>query len=353
MTMSALSFPDSSLGYEQLFCQLVDQTHVGMLVIGSRRRVLVVNAAARSMLAFEGDVPCLLAAVVRDIEVEFAVGDALHDRKSVRYETYAPHPDRLLQYEVNPIVAATGEPVLAIVSIQDVTRLRHLETVRRDFVANVSHELRTPITSINLLVETLQNGAMDDREAADHFLQRIEVETLSMMRLVEELLELSRLESGRLALQLDVMHARDVLHRVAERLAVAALDKGIELHVDVQEPLPAVLADAERMEQVLMNLVHNAIKFTPENGTVTLRASRHGRGVQIDVIDTGVGMDPGEAARVFERFYKVDKGRNRAAGIGLGLAVARHIIELHGSRLHVVSAPGRGSRFSFDIPIAG
>lgn len=335
-----------------LFEQYAELADRGLMVVDRQRNVQRINTVAREMLAYQGEVPAPAVSVFRDIEVDFAVGDAFHDRRPVTCEAYAPHPDRLLKFRMIPIIGQTTEPLAVVTAIDDVTRLRHLETVRRDFVANVSHELRTPITSINLLVQTLQNGALEDREAASHFLQRIEVETHSMGRLVEELLELSRLESGRLALALTDVDAKEVLEGVMNRLMPAARDKSLEIHLDVQEGLPHVQADPERLEQILMNLMHNAIKFTPPGGQVTLRAGRTGRGVQVEVVDTGIGMDTVEAARVFERFYKIDKGRNRAEGMGLGLAIARHLVELHGGRLHVVSEPGRGSRFSFALPRA-
>jgi two-component system phosphate regulon sensor histidine kinase PhoR len=193
---------------------------------------------------------------------------------------------------------------------------------------------------------------MEDVEAAEHFLERIQVETRSMTRLVEELLELSRLESGRLSLQIDRACSRRLLDDIINRLAPAASEKNVALELDTQEPLPDLMIDLKRIEQVLINLVHNAIKFTPAGGTVTLRARRQGRGIQIEVIDTGVGIAAAEAGRIFERFYKVDKGRNRASGSGLGLAIARHLLELHNSRLDVVSEVGRGSRFTFALPLA-
>jgi two-component system phosphate regulon sensor histidine kinase PhoR len=240
-----------------------------------------------------------------------------------------------------------------VVSVEDATRLRHLETVRKDFVANVSHELRTPIASINLLVETLQRGAMNDPDAAMHFLHRIQVETQAMAQLVEELLELSRLETGALSLDIEGFSVSDLLTEVRDRLMPAAGEKGVAMHLDVQHSLPPVAADAKRIEQVVMNLLHNAIKFTPADGSVMVRARRQGRGVQVDVTDTGVGMASADAERIFERFYKVDKGRSREGGAGLGLAIARHLLELHGSQLQVVSEVGRGSRFSFALPLAG
>lgn len=342
-----------NLDYAAIFDQYADVDARGLLIIGVRRRVLAMNAAAREMLAFSGPLPEPLPGVVRDVNVGFAVGEAFHDRQPVWHESYAPDPDRLLRFHLIPILAATGEPVVVIATVEDVTRLRHLETVRRDFVANVSHELRTPIASINLLVETLQNGAVADPEAAQHFLHRIQVETHAMARLVEELLELSRLESGSLSLQVAEADVRELLESVVSRLAPAAQEKEIAIRLDIQDVLPPVLVDLKRMEQVLMNLLHNAIKFTPTSGAVTLRAMRQGPGVQVEIVDTGVGMDPAEAERVFERFYKVDKGRSRAEGAGLGLAIARHLLELHGSRLRVVSDVGRGSRFFFTLPIAG
>lgn len=352
LRMSAAEDSDSqSVDCTALFEQYAASDHRGLIVIGTGRRVIAINPAACEMLGYTGPVPRGMSEVVRDVNAVFAVGEALHDRQEVWHESYVPNPDRLLRFHFIPIMAATGEPVLVVASIEDITRLRHLETVRRDFVANVSHELRTPIASINLLVETLQNGAIADADAAQHFLHRIEVETQAMARLVEELLELSRLESGALSLNVESVCLRDVLENVANRLAPTAQHKGVEVRLDIQDGSARVTADPKRLEQVLMNLMHNAVKFTPAGGQVTVRAVRQGRGVQFDVADTGVGMDPVEAGRVFERFYKVDKGRNRADGAGLGLAIARHLLELHGSQLHVVSEVGRGSRFSFALPV--
>jgi two-component system phosphate regulon sensor histidine kinase PhoR len=324
----------------------------GRMVVAPGRRVVFLNDAGRQLLNYRGRLPNALAEVVRNLDLTFAVGDVFHDRKPVDYEGYLPHPDRLLCWHLFPVFAATGEPAAVIGTVEDVTELRHLETVRRDFVANVSHELRTPLTSMGLLVETLQNGAMHDPQAASHFLQRMEVEIVSMTRLVEELLELSKIESGRVTLRLRTTAVRPVVEHTVSRLAPAAREKNLQVTVDCPDDLPEVEADPDRLEQVLMNLTHNAIKFTPEGGHVTLRARRQARGVLIEVIDTGVGMDASEASRVFERFYKVDRGRSRGGGTGLGLAVSRHLLELHGSHLQVVSEPGRGSRFYFSLAAA-
>ncbi len=340
------------LDVSTMFDQFADHDDRGLLLISRRRYVLAINPAARELLRFVDAVPCPISDVVHDLDFEFAVGDAIHDVEPQRHEMYVPDPDRLLTFHIIPVESATGECQIVMVSIEDATRLRHLETVRRDFVANVSHELRTPIASINLLVETLQRGALHDPEAGTHFLHRIQVETQAMARLVEELLELSRLETGTISLNMEDFSVVDLLTEVRQRLTPAGDDKGIAVELDVQEGLSPARADVKRIEQVVMNLLHNAIKFTEPGGRVTLRARRQGRGVQIDVVDTGVGMNPAEAQRIFERFYKVDKGRSRVGGAGLGLAIARHLLELHGSGLQVVSEVGRGSRFTFALPLA-
>jgi two-component system phosphate regulon sensor histidine kinase PhoR len=333
-----------------LLTHALDASDQGFMVIAPGRRVVYLNDAARRLLDYDGPLPEALTSVMPDLDLSFAVGDVFHDRHPVVYEGYAPHPDRLLHCNFVPALTPAGEPAAVVGAIEDVTRLRHLETVRRDFVANVSHELRTPLSSMSLLLETLQRGAVDDPEAANHFLSRMEVEVVAMTRLVEELLELSKIESGRLALNPQSTPVRPALERVLARLAPASREKELRVEIDSPEIVPDVTADPERLEQVLMNLTHNAIKFTPQGGQVMLRAWRQGRGVMFEVSDTGVGMDPAEAGRVFERFYKIDRGRSRGGGTGLGLAVARHLLELHGSRLQVVSEPGRGSRFFFSLP---
>lgn len=325
----------------------------GMLLVDRERIVLAISARARELLGHTSRIPASAREVMRHVGLDSALEEAFHDRHPVHGEVYFPDPDRLLAFYVVPILRRTGVPVphLVAVTVEDITRLRHLETVRRDFVANVSHELRTPIASIALMTETLQSGAMMDREAATRFLHRIEVEVQSMRLLVDELLELSRLESGRLTLDLAPVDVGSMLGAVGSRLAPATGAKSVVLRLDVPRDLPLVTADARRLEQVLINLVDNAVKFTPEGGVVSLRAGQQGRGVQVEVTDTGVGIDPREAGRIFERFYKVGKGRSRTEGAGLGLAIAHHLLQLHGSQLRVVSLPGHGSRFSFGLPV--
>ena len=226
--------------------------------------------------------------------------------------------------------------------------IRRLESVRRDFVSNVSHELRTPLASLKALTETLQEGALEDPPAARRFLLRMDDEIDNLTQLVHELLELSRIESGKVPLEQRATRPDELLGLVAERMQIQAARVGLALRVECPADLPLVSADMTRMEQVLVNLVHNAIKFTPK-GEIFLSAYRENRSVVFFVRDTGVGISSEDLPRIFERFFKADRSRS-GGGTGLGLSIARHVVEAHGGRMWVDSQPGQGSVFSFCLP---
>jgi two-component system phosphate regulon sensor histidine kinase PhoR len=242
-------------------------------------------------------------------------------------------------------------PGSTLLLFQDLTRQHQIESMRRDFISNVSHELRTPLAALKALTETLMAGALEDPPAAHRFLEQMETEVDSLSLMVNELLELSRIESGRVPLNLVPTRPIDIIQPAGERLRLQADRKGLSLGLDCSETLPAVLADASRVQQVLVNLLHNAIKFTPEGGQVTVGAEQKESWIQFSVSDTGIGMDAEDLPRIFERFYKVDRSRS-SSGTGLGLAIARHLVEAHGGRIWAESEPGKGSRFYFTIPLA-
>ena len=265
-------------------------------------------------------------------------------------ETVEMHrQDVFLRAIVTPLDEEGTEGTLTI--LQDLTRVRRLETVRRDFVSNISHELRTPLASLKALVETLRDGAMDDPKAAGRFLNRVETEVDALTQMVQELLELSRVESGQVPLNLVSTDMSELLTRMAERLRPQAERAGLALNVILPPDMPRVLADSEPMQQVVINLLHNAIKFTPPGGQVAISAESAGPEVIVSVRDTGVGIAADNLERIFERFYKADRARS-GGGTGLGLAIAKHIVQAHGGRIWAESVEGKGSVFHLALPVA-
>ncbi|MCB0107514.1 MAG: HAMP domain-containing protein [Caldilineaceae bacterium] len=237
-----------------------------------------------------------------------------------------------------------------LVVLQDLTRLHQLQTARQDFVSNISHELRTPLASLRALVETLSDGALEDPDAAQRFLRHMEVEVDALTQMVQELLELSRIESGKVQLELSPVATAPFVAQSCERLQAQANRADVALLVEVPETLPPVQIDVTRMQQVLTNLIHNAIKFTPVGGTIRVSACADSpEQVTIAVADTGVGIAYDDLTRIFERFYKADRAR-AGGGTGLGLAIAKHIVQAHGGRIWAESLPGKGSTFYFTVP---
>ncbi|MGV8026942.1 MAG: ATP-binding protein [Anaerolineaceae bacterium] len=250
-------------------------------------------------------------------------------------------------------IAAPLEPIAEgniLILFQDITRLHQLEIVRRDFVSNVSHELRTPLTSLKLITETLSDGAMDDPPAQKRFLTQMEKEIDNLTQLVQELLELSRIESGLVPLQKKNVSPCTLLENAADRMQVQAERAGLEFHWDCSPDLPTILIDEDRLEQVLINLIHNAIKFTPPGGKIRVSAQQKENSLIFAVQDTGVGIPQKDIDRIFERFYKTDRSRSQS-GTGLGLSIARHLIQAHEGKLWVESTVNTGSTFYFSIPI--
>jgi two-component system phosphate regulon sensor histidine kinase PhoR len=238
----------------------------------------------------------------------------------------------------------------ALILVNDLTNIRRLEKIRQDFIANISHELRTPVASCKAIVETLQNGALNDKNVAEDFLQRMQVETDKLTQMINELGELSRIESGELTLKREPLNMAGLIHKVISRLKTQADRARLDIVIDVPRELPGVLADADRIEQVMVNLVHNAIKFTPKNGKITIASEVKNDHLFVSITDTGIGIPEDDLPHIFERFYKVDKARS-GGGTGLGLSIAKHIIHAHGGDIRVESLEGRGSTCIFSLPL--
>ncbi|HHY54737.1 MAG TPA: cell wall metabolism sensor histidine kinase WalK [Chloroflexi bacterium] len=256
--------------------------------------------------------------------------------------------DVYVRVVVTPFLRGAANGYLVL--LQDLSHLHRLETVRRDFVSNLSHELRTPLASIKALVDTLRDGAIEDPPAAEHFLERMEVEVDEMTQMVQELLELSRIESGQAPLRLFPTPVAALIEPVVERLRAQAGRAGVQINVVLPAGLPEVMVDADRVRTVILNLVHNAIKFTPPEGQITVSARAAADAVIISVADTGIGIPAEDVPRIFERFYKADRARS-GGGTGLGLAIAKHTVQAHNGRIWVESVEGVGSTFSFTLPL--
>jgi two-component system, OmpR family, phosphate regulon sensor histidine kinase PhoR len=242
------------------------------------------------------------------------------------------------------------------VLLEEVTELRRLQRIRTEFIDNLSHELRTPLTTIRLLTERLTDelAGLDVPARVRDRVATIDVETGHLVQMVNELLDLSRIEQAATQLHLDDVAVGPLLTAAAARLRTFADRQGVEIRVSMPDHvLPAVWGDAERLGQLLLNLLHNAVKFSRSGGVVTLAATREADEVVISVADQGVGIPAADQPRIFERFFKVDRARERGqGGTGLGLAIARHIAEAHRGRMWFQSEDGRGSIFFVALPIA-
>lgn len=311
--------------------------------------VVYLNDAAMLMFARAGGegVGRQFIELVRDFDLnDLLVAAAQRGERSVRVVAYG-QTQRWLQATAVPIDDAGAWAALAV--FHDLTEVRRLEGMRRDFISNVSHELRTPLAGIRAAAETLQEGAIDDRPAAIEFMGHIQREVDRMTQLVEELLELSRIESGASPLHFAHLDASVLVADAARRFARQAERAGVRLTSEVAAGTLPIIGDGERLERAIGNLVANAIKFTPAGGAVTVGADTDGGSVAISVTDTGIGMEPEQRARVFERFYKADRSRGDG-GTGLGLAIVKHIALAHEGNVAVESRPGRGSTFTMRLP---
>lgn len=328
---------------------LLDSLATGVVLVNTDGDVLISNPAMQTLFALsdEESRATTLPHLVRHYQFVDLWRRTMERNAAQTLMAEVPQSKRVLRATVFPLSNEMDQHYLLL--FEDVSDLRRLETIRKDFVSNVSHELRTPLTSIKALTESLRAGALDEPEMARRFLGHIETEVDALSELVSELLELARIESQQVPLQRSPSDACEILQRGAERLRTQAERAGLELRIECQPRLPLVLADAPRLEQVLVNLIHNAIKFTPRGGSISVTAVAKNTAVEFSVTDTGVGISTDNLQRVFERFYKADPARNKS-GTGLGLAVAKHLVEAHEGHIGVESAEGRGSRFYLTIP---
>jgi two-component system phosphate regulon sensor histidine kinase PhoR len=323
----------------------------GVLAVDHRGIVIVANPSLVRGLEMREGLGRHYLEVVRQREVGALIEEVLRGGKRREMEVELLHLGRAYAITAVPFPGAEGTPHGAELTFHDATDRRRLERVRRDFVANASHELRTPLTSIRGFVEALEDGAVEEPETAQRFLGKIRTHADRMAALVEDLLELSRLESGERPPQWEETRAPEVAEDVVASFAGLAARKDIALRRS-DRGAPAVLSDPERLRRILENLVDNAVKYTPQGGQVEVVTSPGpDGGALVEVMDNGPGIAPEDQGRIFERFYRVDKARSRElGGTGLGLSIVKHLAEGMGAFVSVESRLGHGTRFTVSIP---
>lgn len=336
------------------FAAVLNHMADGVLITDEQGRVDLINPAACRMLDTTEDEALgrTFAAVVRHHAL-IGLWQRAREAAGEEVEAVEMGPELFLQAVATPF--RRGGSAGFVIIFQDLTQVRRLQVMRRDFISNLSHELRSPLAALRALIETLQDGAVNDPPAAERFLGRAESEVNTMTQMVEELTELSQIESGQVRLRLAPVSVAALVAGPVERLGPLAEAAGLALAVDLPADLPDVLVDEERVRQVVANLLHNAIKFTPSGGRIAITAAAEADAAEvvIEVRDTGIGISRADLPRIFERFYKSDRARTRGrGGTGLGLAIARHIVEAHGGRIWVKSKEGKGSTFFFSLPRA-
>ena len=317
--------------------------------LDSEGRILFANVAFED--AFERSLEEIAGRPFAHVLADADVMDAIRASREqgLRNINVIEQPGRRFYQVVTTPISGGGEWAVLIV-FHDLTDVQRTDQIRRDFVANVSHELRTPLAALKSVVETLAEGALEDESVAHDFLRRADAEVDRLVQLVEELLELSRIESGDQPLALQETDVAALLSEALERLRPQAERAQLNLTLELSPGLGLARIDGARIERAVLNLLHNAIKFTPSGGDVTLAAQREDGSLLVQVRDTGAGIAQSDLSRIFERFYKVDQSR-ASGGSGLGLALVKHAVEAHGGSVSVESDQTKGSVFSFRIPL--
>jgi two-component system phosphate regulon sensor histidine kinase PhoR len=359
----AASLNDSAARLDRAIRTLTEERNLSSAILGSMvEGVAVVNSAERLLFANEGFAEILeldappqsgssLVEVVRQTELLEAVRAVLKGAPRVEAEISTGTLRQRFFAATVASVKATENPG-AVIVLHDITDLRKLERIRRDFVANVSHEFKTPLTAIQGFAETLLAGAIDDPQNRIRFLKIILEHSRRLARLTDDLLELSKMDADRLDLEVDRLSVSQFVQSCLETTQRAATEKNLHVSVNLHGALPDIAADRRRLAEVLQNLLDNAVQYTPSGGRIVVSASSDGDQVTFTVSDTGIGIPQVDQSRIFERFYRVDVARSReVGGTGLGLSIAKHLVEAHRGRIWVESEVGQGSKFHFTVPV--
>jgi len=335
---------------------ILDVMQDGLLVVDSHRRVALSNPAFEKMFELrDGSVGAPLLEVVRHATLDRLIADTLRGGQPMRTElslTNSPAGgERHLEVSAVPIKAAADGTTGAVVLFHDITELKRLDQVRSDFVANVSHELRTPLSILRGYIETLLDNPETSREELSRVLSVMERHSKRLGLLVDDLLSLTQLESANTELELNQVRVKELFNNLIHDWKEKFAAKNLKLVVDLPPDLQTIRADETRVQEVLYNLLENAVKYSREGGEIRLQAARRGSEIVLNVSDDGIGISRDQLPRIFERFYRADKARSREhGGTGLGLAIAKHIAQLHGGRIEAESELGRGTTIRMFLP---
>lgn len=332
--------------------KILETMRESVLVVGEDTRILASNEAAYNAFARKNGAleDKRLSEVIRDLNLHEAFRKALEDNEFSDLKLEIPGAAEKRKYDVHIAPIELDDEKSAIGVFYDITQIEHLERVRQEFFSNISHELRTPLTSILAFVETLEDGAIEDEENNRRFLGVIRRNAERMHRLIDDVLELSSIESGIIEINSKQISLAPLVREVFTNLSNKAQERQIKLINQVSDDTE-VFADAVRLEQMLTNLIDNAVKFNRESGSVIVSFSKNVTKDLISVTDTGEGISGEHLQRIFERFYRTDRARSREiGGTGLGLAIVKHLARLHGGEISVSSNVGKGTDFSIELP---
>lgn len=321
----------------------------GVIAVDRQGQVILANPQAKLLLQiYEDPTGKDIFSLLPDEGMPALIGDVINTNENASEEYQLPD-GKILSLRIAPL--RRGNRTWGAVGIlQDVTEIRQLEQMRRDFVANVSHELRTPMTSIQGFVEALLDGLAEDKDSQNRYLHVILDETVRLNRLVSDLLDLSRLETRQVSWPLETVALPPLFELVTGKMQLQLDKQNLSVQIITPENLAPVSGNRDRIQQVLINLLGNAVSFTPPGGRIVLSAEDAGHEVRISVSDNGVGIPPEEQEKIWERFHKVDKARTRRfGGTGLGLSIVKQIVDAHGGTVDLESTPGQGSTFTFTL----
>ncbi|MBD3226012.1 MAG: HAMP domain-containing protein [Caldithrix sp.] len=336
---------------------ILDSMAEGVLAVNCEEKVIMINAAARQLLGIDGKHvhDRYIQEVSRNTQLQNIINRTLQSGKFIEDEIIMRRTEiRYVQTHGTRLNSEMGQTIGALIVMNDVTRLRRLEQVRRDFVANVSHEIRTPLTSIKGFVETLYDGAIEHPETARKFLDIITRQANRLNAIIDDLMALANLEQDeeRAAIQFEIKAVKDVMDSAVEICQPSASQKNIHLTIECDGQL-SVSMNPMLLEQALVNLIENAVKYSPNGTHIKLACDTDAQWAHLTVQDEGIGIPKEHIARIFERFYRVDKARSRKlGGTGLGLAIVKHIVKLHNGKLSVDSLVGKGSTFNMYLPLS-